>query len=430
MSNDTCGQDPGDRQFREAARWMMRLQQPDLSPRLLVRWSKWQESAENRAAFDALEPIWRALQPPGDNVESTSDQTTPPAELNDPEMFERRSERLQLVSEEAAYWYLLCIDDPHTLRSDRREFLAWLRRSPENIAELLKIAQLGGTLRKLRRTLRSARLTSAGVDDSPPWRSTIKLHRAVDEGSTGSAIASLKLAGIAAAALIGVAVAFVTHQYWESTSIITTGASQWHNMTLADGTAVHVDARSKLEIEYTDAARVVRVHEGSAVFEVAKDPKRPFIARTHLLDAMAVGTRFCVSVDDAVTTTVAEGVVQVTGRDNLNGKAVTLKAGEELRVSGDALTAPRFSRVDAQRKLQWASGLLDLGGMTVSAAAQELNRRNRTQIVVDSPTLAARVIEVASVKVDSPESYAKAVAAEPGVKMILDEEHGQIRLSE
>ena len=40
---------------------MMRLQQPDLSPRLLVRWSKWQESAENRAAFDALEERERRL---------------------------------------------------------------------------------------------------------------------------------------------------------------------------------------------------------------------------------------------------------------------------------------------------------------------------------------------------------------------------------
>src|SRR5689334_22234360 len=114
MSNDTCGRDPSDRQFREAARWMTRLQRPDLSPRLLVRWSKWQESPENRAAFEALEPVWRALQPPRDNAEST------PAAVNDPEIFERGLQRMQLVSEEAAYWYFLCIDDPHTLRSDRR----------------------------------------------------------------------------------------------------------------------------------------------------------------------------------------------------------------------------------------------------------------------------------------------------------------------
>lgn len=422
MSNDTCGHDPSDRPFREAARWMMRLQRPDLPPRLLVRWSKWQESPENRAAFEALEPVWRALQPTRDNVEST------PAELNDPAIFERKLERMQLVSEEAAYWYFLCIDDPHTLRSDRRDFLAWLRRSPENIAELLKIAQLGGKLRKLKQTLRSAEFADA--DESLPWRSTHKLQRALDEDSTGSIPSSFKLAGIAAAALVGVVLAFVTHPYWESKNIIATGASQWHNMTLADGTAVHIDAHSKVEIEYTDTARVVLVRAGSAVFDVAKDPKRPFIARTHLVDAMAVGTRFGVSIDDGVTTTVAEGVVKVTGRDNVNGNAVTLKAGEELRVSDDALTAPKPSQVDAQRKLQWASGLLDLGGMTVSAAAQELNRRNRTQIVVDSPTLAARVVEVASVKVDSPESYAKAVAAEPGVKMIFDEEHGRIRLSE
>ena len=41
------------------------------------------------------------------------------------------------LSEEAAHWYFLC-DDPNMRRSDRREFVKWMRRSPENIAELFK----------------------------------------------------------------------------------------------------------------------------------------------------------------------------------------------------------------------------------------------------------------------------------------------------
>jgi hypothetical protein len=55
-----------------------------------------------------------------------------------------------VVSQEAAYWFLLCMDDPSALRSDRREFLAWLRRSPENVAEMFKTAQFGGKLRRLK----------------------------------------------------------------------------------------------------------------------------------------------------------------------------------------------------------------------------------------------------------------------------------------
>jgi transmembrane sensor len=346
------------------------------------------------------------------------------------------NERLRLVSEEAAYWYFLCVDDPSMLRSDRREFLAWMRKSPENIAELFKIAQLDGKLRRLKLAMRSLGLTKSNVVELTTSGSPYGLHREIkelDETEGRDSVnkrTSFKLAAFAATLVFGVALAFFAQDYMQSEQLVSTGASQWHHMTLPDGTAVHVDARSRVEVAYTDEARVVHVYEGNAVFDVAKDPRRPFIARTHLVDAMAVGTRFGVSIDPGVTTTVSEGVVKVTGRGKTDGKAVMLKAGEELRVSDSTLTAPHFAHVDAERKLQWTNGLLILGGLTVSEGVEQLNRRNRTQIVVESPALGAKVVQLASVKVDSPETYARIVAAEPGVDLILDKENGVIRLSE
>jgi ferric-dicitrate binding protein FerR (iron transport regulator) len=349
------------------------------------------------------------------------------------------NERLRLVSEEAAYWYFLCVDDPSMLRSDRREFLAWMRRSPENIAELFKIAQLDGKLRRLKLAMRSLGLTKSNVVEFTTSGSPYGLHREIKEldeqegrDSVNKRTLTFKLAAFAASLFFGVALAFVAQDYMQSEQVVATGASQWHHMTLPDGTAVHVDARSRVEVAYTDKERVVHVYEGSAVFDVVKDPARPFVARTHLVDAVAVGTRFGVSIDPGVTTTVSEGVVKVTGRGGkADGKAVMLRAGEELRVSDDSLTAPRFAHVDADRKLQWAKdGLLILGGMTVAEGVEQLNRRNRTQIVVESPALGAKVVAFASVKVDSPETYAKAVAQDQGVTMILDKENGVIRLSE
>jgi transmembrane sensor len=347
------------------------------------------------------------------------------------------NERLRLVSQEAAYWYFLCVDDPCMLRSDRRDFLAWMRRSPENIAELFKIAQLDGKLRRLKLVMRSLGLTKSNVVEFTTSGSPYGLHREINELENKKGRASVKkrtmpykLIAFAASLFFGVALAFVAQDYMQSEQIVATGASQWHHMTLPDGTAVHVDARSRIEVAYTDEERIVHVYEGSAVFHVAKDPVRRFIARTHLIDAMAVGTRFGVSVDPGVTTTVSEGVVKVTGRGKADGKAVMLRAGEELRVSDDSLTSPRFAHVDAERKLQWTTGLLVLGGMTVAEGVDELNRRNRTQIIVDSPELGARVLPLASVKIDAPETYAKAVAQEQGVRMIVDKENGVIRLSE
>lgn len=235
-----------------------------------------------------------------------------------------------------------------------------------------------------------------------------------------------KWATFTALLIVGVTLALVAHEYMQSGQVVTTGASEWRHMTLSDGTAVHVDANSTIEIEYTSDARIVHLRRGGAVFDVAKNPKLPFIVKTSWGDAMAVGTKFGVAVDSGVTTTVSEGVVKVTSR----GKSVMLKAGEELQVSGITLTSLHVTRVDAERKLLWAKGLLMLGGLTVAEGVEELNRRNRTQIIIDTPALGARVVEFASVDVDAPERYARMIASERGVTMTLDKKNGVIRLSE
>lgn len=386
MSNDNGEHAAADRHLREAARWFVDLQDPHLAPEEVQRWKEWQKLAPNREAFDSLTSLWRVIHSVAKDIE-------PAATLADVQ--EESSSNLR---EEAAYWYFLCVDAPNGSSSDRRDFLDWMRRSPEHIAELLKIARIDGVLR--------------GVKQAPARKHSFKLM--------ASAVSLVAGAGLALGAL----------HYHQSDQVIATGASQWHHMTLPDGTAVHVDAHSKVEVAYTDHERIVHVRAGSAVFNVVKDPRRPFIARTHLIDVTAVGTRFGVSIDSGVTTTVSEGVVKVTGRGRLDSKAVMLRAGEELRASNDTLTSPHFAHVDAARKLQWAQGLLDLSGMTVAEGVEELNRRNRIQIVVDNPTLGTRVVEVATVKVDSPETYARSVADLSGTTMIVDKDHGVIRLSE
>lgn len=348
------------------------------------------------------------------------------------------NERLRLVSEEAAYWYFLCVDDPSMLRSDRREFLAWMRKSPENIAELFKIAQLDGKLRRLKLVIRSLGLTKSNVVELTTSGSPYALHRelkALDEKegreSVNKRTLTFKLAGFAASLIVGLVLAFVARGYMKAEEVVATGASQWHHMTLDDGTVVHLDAYTKVQVEYTETERIVHVHSGDAVFEVTKDPKRPFIARTPLIDAIAVGTRYGVSVGASVTTTVSEGVVRVTGRENSNGHSVTLKAGEELRVSDGDFARPTFAKVDADRKLQWATGWLDLEGVTVGQAVDEFNRRNRTQIVIDDPNLENRKVRFFRVRVDdSPETFARTLTADDsGIKMDSNPKEKVIRLT-
>lgn len=426
MSNDERGHDAEDQHIREAADWLVDLQDPDVSPERLLAWSEWHRSAPNREAFDALEPFWRLLQASLNDAEPGSDRSAQLATFAGLKSRKVSNERIRIVSEEAAHWYFLCVDEIKSLRADRAAFLNWARRSPENIAELFKIAQLEGKLHRLNLVMRSVGLGTSNVIELPTYSSPHRPRREIDK-VPAKPTRRFKVAALAASLLFGTSLIFVAQQM--QPAVIATGPGQGRHLDLPDGTAMYIDARSRVEVAYTEEERIVHVYEGGALFDVAKDPGRPFIARTQLIDATAVGTRFSVAINPGVTTMVSEGIVRITSRGRSDGKTVMLKAGEELSVSDTLLASPEIEHVDAERKLQWSNGLLILSGMTVAEGVEQLNRRNDMQIVVETPALGARTIEFASVKIDSPEKYAKIVAAKPGVRMVKDDEKDVIRLS-
>ena len=241
---------------------------------------------------------------------------------------------------------------------------------------------------------------------------------------------TFRLAAVGVSLVMAVTLFFVLQGSMEPGHVITTSASQWHHTTLADGTAVHVDARSKVKIEYTNEARIVYVDRGSAVFEVAKDPKRPFIARTYLIDATAVGTRFGVSIDPGVTTTVSEGIVKVTvhGKDGA-GPAIMLKAGEELRVADGERGEHAHVKVNAERKLEWATGWLVFEGATIGEIVNELNRRNEVQIEIEQPDIAARPMRgLQRFRVDASAAFARYIAESNDLALIEDRSGSVLRL--
>ena len=50
-----------EKRLDEASRWFVILQQPNLSPRTLEIWKRWETIPENRLVFDELERLWAAL---------------------------------------------------------------------------------------------------------------------------------------------------------------------------------------------------------------------------------------------------------------------------------------------------------------------------------------------------------------------------------
>ncbi len=75
------------------------------------------------------------------------------------------------------------------------------------------------------------------------------------------------------------------------------------NITLADGSLVWINSGSSLTYNNAFNQKERKVFlEGEAYFEVAKDPKRPFIVHTRDMDIEALGTAFNVRAYPRKTT--------------------------------------------------------------------------------------------------------------------------------
>lgn len=112
---------------------------------------------------------------------------------------------------------------------------------------------------------------------------------------------------------------FVFHQQyldWQATPVMQLAAQnpvgQIAHKTLDDGTRVTLSAKSDMEVTYYRHERRVLLREGEAIFEVTKDPDRPFIVETDTARVTVLGTRFAVNrLDQLVRVSVDHGTVKV-----------------------------------------------------------------------------------------------------------------------
>jgi transmembrane sensor len=336
------------------------------------------------------------------------------------------------------------MDEPDMHHNDKKLLLAWLRRSPENVTEILRVADVDGHFARQRLQEVVDALEESNVYDisgrSQASQYDYNPSESVPDTLKTKLPAAWAFAAMIAvlAVLLGFGFAFMKDP---TNRTVTTAASEWQHMTLPDGSTVHVDARTHLKVQFTAQRRVVQLYEGQAVFEVAKDPERPFTVSTHIVDVTAVGTRFGVAINPGVTTTVSEGVVKVTPHGKLDdaGAAKLLHAGQELRVFnvnsgreerllGGAggfvdLTRIEAIKVDAELRLDWANGWLTFQpGDSIREIADQFNRRNIQQIKIDDDRIAQKRLGIGyyRFRINSPESFLNVLDSQEGIAVIKE----------
>lgn len=172
-------------------------------------------------------------------------------------------------------------------------------------------------------------------------------------------------------------------------------------VALPDGSMAVLNSGSSLAVDFSADARRVRLIQGEAHFEVAKDPDRPFTVRAGKSLFSAVGTAFAIRVNDhAVEITVVEGRVSLAASPLPDGELLPgkgsvgiqelLGVGDRLVVSDNGAAVIERETVSAEemtRKLAWRDGKVLFQGETMAEVVAELSRHTDIRIVMNGDGL-------------------------------------------
>lgn len=155
-------------------------------------------------------------------------------------------------------------------------------------------------------------------------------------------------------------------------TLVTHRGEQAPPLTLADGTKIWANAASVLHFPliFKGGAREVSL-SGEAYFEVAKDPKHPFIVTTAADKVEVLGTHFDVKAyrdEPSAYATLLEGAIRLTNGHN----TVKLAPGQQGRVNSKGAITVR--NVDAGEFVAWMHGQLSMQNMDVTAFLNEVAR--------------------------------------------------------
>lgn len=140
-----------------------------------------------------------------------------------------------------------------------------------------------------------------------------------------------------------------------------------YQLTLSDGTKVWVNALSELEFPVAFDADERRVRlKGEAYFEVAKDARRPFLVDVANTTIEVLGTHFNINAYAGVKTTLVEGSVRVSFRED----SQVLKPGQQAWVTDRIAVNP----VDVERMIAWKNGEFLFASDQLGDIMDELSR--------------------------------------------------------
>jgi transmembrane sensor len=178
-----------------------------------------------------------------------------------------------------------------------------------------------------------------------------------------------------------------------------TAPGERRELRLEDGSLLWMNGDTVLSVNYSQGRRGIALYQGEALFEVAKDPARPFIVHAAQGDVQAIGTRFDVDQRGGqVRVQVSEGVVQVSS----GGETLRLPAGQSSAYR-QGMAPEAGAAVDVHNVATWQRGKLVFNGRPLGEVLAELDRYIPGVVYLTDETLSARRIS-GIFEVDDPQA--------------------------
>lgn len=265
----------------------------------------------------------------------------------------------QAVREQAVDW-LVELQSELADDDTRRRWRQWHDADPAHALAWTRVEAFGHKLHDLPPAIAHATLNGAAGD--PRRRETLK---------------TLKTLALLIGAGGGAWLAKEQAPWREWSADRATGVGQRAVITLDDGTVVHMNAATGINIRYTATARTLQLLRGEILVTTARDDvagaaggARPFSVDTAEGNARALGTRFMVrQLDGRSIVSVLHGAVEVRAAGG--APAVRLDAGRQagFTSAGVGPPAPVDDTVAA-----WIDGMLVAQDMPLPEFLSALNR--------------------------------------------------------
>jgi len=169
---------------------------------------------------------------------------------------------------------------------------------------------------------------------------------------------------------------------------ITTSTAERKTVILADGSQLTLDAESSIDLHFSAGKRLLTLHSGACIVQVATDPTRPFTVATAHGSVTALGTRFMVrrQPDRSLALVLQHSVMLAAGEQQQ-----PLSENESAWFDSKGISP---EREDMHSYAAWEDGVLDVRNQSLGEVVEALRAYRKDYLRVSPAAAQLRVFGV------------------------------------